>query len=199
MSQDRPARPARAGEPAPSSGRERVYLPLTPADLAAALAAGVVPGVRAHAVTPALREWYVDGDLEELELAALTDAAQVALLRLAAADRPGPRRRVVAAADAALARGAGPAVGSSEDAVPGRDVGRSAVVLAAPLAWADVVSVHLDEDEAEPDVDAAIAALPAAAAGVRDALDAVEDAEACDLLWYAPSEVPALLAGLGPA
>ena len=75
---------------------------------------------------------------------------------------------------------------------------RSAVVLAAPLAWADVVSVHLDEAGAERDVDAAIAALPAAAGGDRQALDAVEDAEACDLLWYAPSEVPALLDELGP-
>ena len=181
--------------PASRAGRERVYLPLVPADLAAALTTGVVPGVRAHAVTPALREWYVDGDLEELELAAMTDAAQAALLLLAVT-RPGPRRRVVVAADAALARGRAP---SGAGGVPGRDVRRSAVVLAAALAWADVVSVHLDEDEAEADVEAAIAALPAAASGAREALDAVEDAEACDLLWYAPSEVPGLLGELGLA
>lgn len=182
--------------PPTASGLERVYLPLTLAALAAAVVGGQVPGTAAHAVTPALREWYVDGDLEELELAALTDAAQVALLLLAD-QAGGPRRRVVVTADVALA--AGPAGGAGGAVVPGRGVERSAVVLATPLGWADVVSVHLDEAEAETDVAAAVLALPAAASGDREALDAVEDAEACDLLWYAPSEVPSLLGELGLA
>lgn len=212
--------------PSPTaSGRQRVYLPLTPAALAAAVAGGQVPGTAAHAVTPALREWYVDGDLEELELAALTDAAQVALLLMAGetdgAGAAGPRLRVVAAADAVLAAGAaggaaggagapgarggatgqggpGRREGSGDGvAVPGRGVERSAVTLVEPLRWAEVVSVHLDEPAAEDEVIAAIDALGGAAAGERGALDAVEDAEACDLLWYAPSEVPSLLGELG--
>ncbi len=35
--------------------------------------------VEAHAVTPALREWYAEGDEEELEYVAFTRAAQAAL------------------------------------------------------------------------------------------------------------------------
>ena len=49
--------------------------PWTPAGVDAAVG---------YAVTPALREWYVEGDLEELEYAASTAAARAAL-RL-----PGP-------------------------------------------------------------------------------------------------------------
>jgi len=59
----------------PGAASTRVYLPATPAALAEALASGMVAAGPAHAVTPALREWYATGDLEELELAALTDAA----------------------------------------------------------------------------------------------------------------------------
>lgn len=187
-------------DPSPTTpGRERVYLPLTPAALATAVAGGQVAGTAAHAVTPALREWYVDGDLEELELAALTDAAQVALLLLAdEGEGAGPRRRVVVAADAVLADVASARAGTVDGGatVPGRGVERSAVTLAEPLRWSDVVSVHLDEAAAEDEVRAAAGALGAAATGERAALDAVEDAEACDLLWYAPSEVPSLLGEL---
>ena len=33
----------------------------------------------AYAVTPALREWYAEGDAEELEYAALQEAARASL------------------------------------------------------------------------------------------------------------------------
>src|SRR5918911_112057 len=76
----------------------RVYLPTTLAGLAAASAAGAFEGpLDGHAVTGAVREWYVSGDLEELEYAAFTEAAEASLRLLAAGD--GPRRRVVVAAD----------------------------------------------------------------------------------------------------
>jgi hypothetical protein len=80
----------------------RVYLPTTLSGLAAAHGGGgFEPGsdpLAGHAVTPAVREWYVAGDLEELEYAALTEAAE-ASLRLLAGDPTTPRRRVVVAAD----------------------------------------------------------------------------------------------------
>ena len=64
------------------------------------------------------------------------------------------------------------------------------------VPWSAVVSVHVDEDEAATDVAAAALALPAAADGDEDALHAVEDAEAHDLLWYDATEADALLSEL---
>ncbi len=80
----------------------RVYLPSTLPLLAAAVAAGEIgpPPLAACAVTPALREWYVEGDAEELEYVALT-AAAAGSLRLLAYDESAPRRRVVVAVDVA--------------------------------------------------------------------------------------------------
>ncbi|NDZ86897.1 hypothetical protein G3I23_15230, partial [Streptomyces sp. SID10115] len=78
----------------------RVYVPLTLPRLAEAHEAGELgPGpLVAYAVTPALREWYVSDDIEELEYAALNRAA-AASLRLIAGDPGAARRRVVVAAD----------------------------------------------------------------------------------------------------
>lgn len=198
---------------APSGPPVRVYLPATPAVLARALATGRVEAPVAHAVTPALREWYVGGDLEELELAALTDAAQASLALIAAerdAEPPEPAahpdqpagqpvvatpRRLVVVADAPVQ----PAAGTGAppwDGVGERPTGRSAVRLAGDVPWSAVVSLHVDEAEAVPDVAAAVLALPGAAAGEEDALHAVEDAEARDLLWYDATEARALLADL---
>jgi len=157
----------------------RVYLPTTLAGLAAAHASGVLAGpLRAHAVTGAVREWYVEGDLEELEYVALTEAAEASLRRLA--DDPDvPRRRVVVAADV------------EDDAV--RDVAddryRSAVLVSADVPVAAVASVHVDEDVAERAVAEAIIALPAADAGDDDARFTLDEAEATELLWYDVSEL----------
>lgn len=164
----------------------RVYLPTTFAGLARALSTGEVaapPGqaLLAHAVTPALREWYAEGDEEELEYAALTDAARGSLGLLGTT--PGEvARRVVLAADV-----------DDAAARPDAAAGRSAVRLSAPVPWRRLASVHVDDAEAVPDVQAAVAALPAAATGDDDAqftVDAVEDHE---LLWYATQEVAELL------
>ena len=79
----------------------RVYLPATLTLVRDLLATGVLPApVEAFAVTPELREWYVDDDSETLEFAALTEAARASLLLLAA-DPAAPRRRLVLAADVA--------------------------------------------------------------------------------------------------
>src|SRR5690606_30974356 len=91
------------GSPATSSpmpGRPgvRVFVPGTFPILRRWHAARLVDAPTAFAVTPALREWYANGDSEELEYAALTHAAR-ASLRLLAEDPDAPPRRVVVAAD----------------------------------------------------------------------------------------------------
>src|SRR6185312_9530748 len=120
-------------------GLMRVYLPTTVDGLAAAYEAGAfaTPPLDAHAVTPAIREWYVSGDLEELEYVALTDAAE-ASLRLLAAAGTASFRRVVVAADV------------PDTAVRPRhdDLFRSAVTVLSAVPLEDVASVHVDEPEA---------------------------------------------------
>lgn len=162
----------------------RVYLSATLPLLARAHATGRYgePGAFAHAVTPALREWYTEGHLEELEYAALLDAAEGSL-RLLAADAEAPRRRVVVAAEVA---------DSLVAPVPG-EAFRSTVALTEALCADRVVSVHVDDDAAADDVAAAARALPAAARGDEDARFAVDTADAHELLWYDVSEIPSLL------
>lgn len=158
----------------------RVYVPTTLADLASALVAGEVgpAPVLGFAVTPGLREWYASGDLEELEYVAMLQAAR-ASLRMLHADTRAPRRRVVVAAE-----------------VPEADIiirngldkpGKVEVVL--PVRLADVVSGHVDGEEAVQDIEAAAAALPAADAGDGDAKFVVDGAEGHELLWYATQEL----------
>ncbi|MFN8077230.1 MAG: hypothetical protein U0Q15_17665 [Kineosporiaceae bacterium] len=164
----------------------RVYLPTTASRLAAAVAAGEVDAP-VHAVTPAVREWYVEGDQEELEFAALTEAAQGSLRLLAeGGPEPDPARRLVLAADVDDA-----SVGTWPDA-PHRSLAR----LLRPVPWRRVVSLHVDEDAAQDAVRAAIAALPAADAGDDDALFLLDEAGACDLLWYDVTEVDEVLRDL---
>ncbi|GAB6901039.1 DUF6912 family protein [Kineosporia succinea] len=164
----------------------RVYVPTTLSALAETAKRGVLnPGaadsapLQAHAVTAAIREWYTDDDVESLEFAALTEAAE-ASLRLLAADPAKPRRIVLALDVPANSVSAG---GSY----------RSSITLDIEVPLADVVSLHVDEPESEDIVLAAIAALSAADAGDEDAQFAVEEAGACDLLWYDISEIDDLI------
>src|SRR5262249_56304329 len=103
--------PFRAARPAVTGELMRVYLPTTLTALACLLRAGEIgpAPVRGYAVTPALREWYASGDLEELEYVAMAHAAR-ASLRLLADDSLAPRRPVVLAADLP-ARPVGPNAG----------------------------------------------------------------------------------------
>jgi hypothetical protein len=176
----------------------RVYVPTTLAGLARAQehgtletavgsdgAAGSV-SVAAHAVTGAVREWYVEGNLEELEYSALIDAAE-ASLRLLALEPQIPRRRVVVAVDV------------PDDLVSPGGEHRSSVRIAGPVALSTVVSVHVDEVESQDTIVAAVAALAVldrAAAGDDEDDDArfqLDEAEACDLLWYDISEIDDLI------
>lgn len=138
--------------------------------------------VAVHAVTPALREWYVEGDEEELEYVAFSRAAQEAL-RLLHSDPAAPRRRVVVSADVA------PGAVTPFD----QDLGTSAVRLAEPVPLSAVAAIHIDAKEAEPDVAGAADAVDAAAAGDPDAQFTVDSAEDHELLWYAPEEIDEVL------
>ncbi len=167
-----------------SAAVSRVYLPATialvgrlreqPYELPA--------DVYAHAVTPSLREWYADGDEEELEYVAFTRAAQESLVLLHR-DPATPRRRAVLAVD--LPATAAVSVNDS--------LGSSAVRLSGPVAVADVAAVHVDDPAAEADVTAAVEAVLAAAAGDADARFTVDGAEDHELLWYDPTELDQLL------
>jgi hypothetical protein len=165
----------------------RVYLPSTLTLLAGVHTAreiGPAP-LAAHAVTPALREWYASGDLEELEYAAMSAAAR-ASLRLLATDPSAPRRRVVLAAE-------------MPDTVitwSNTDLGngdRALVELSTTIPWKKIASGHVDDPDAAPDITAAVEALPAADAGDEDARFTVDGAEGHELLWYATQELAHLL------
>jgi hypothetical protein len=167
----------------------RVYLPSTLPALARALTSGEVgpAPVAGYAVTPALREWYADGDLEELEYAAMMAAARSSLRLLADAAGNPPRRVVLAAEvpDAVVTKepgDAGLAAGSD----------RALVRLVTPVPIAKIVSGHVDDLVAMDDVRAAIAALPDADVGDEDARFAVDGAEGHELMWYATQELPHL-------
>jgi hypothetical protein len=165
----------------------RVYLPVTLVGLAHLRSRPYeLPAeVRAHAVTPALREWYAEGDDEELEYVAFTRAAQESLVLLHQ-DPDAPRRRAVLAVDLP------PDATVRADS----DLGSSAVLLAKPIALGEVAAVHVDAPEAEPEVTAAAHAVLAATAGDADAQFTVDGAEDHELLWYDPTELDELL---GPA
>ncbi|MFJ5090773.1 DUF6912 family protein [Streptomyces sp. NPDC088674] len=167
----------------------RVYVPLTLSALARAHEGGELgaASVTAYAVTPALREWYVSDDIEELEYAALSRAA-AASLRLLAVDPAEARRRLVLAIDVAdSAARTDPDHGMDPDSV-------GEVRLAGPLRLAKAAAVHADGEEAVKDVTAAAEALGAADQGDADARFVVDGAEDHELLWFATQEIPYLIA-----
>ncbi len=163
----------------------RVYVPATVPLLARLRGHGaldVPTDVTAHAVTPDLREWYAEGDEEELEFVAFIRAAQGAL-RLLRLDPQAPRRRVVISADLPAAD-----VVSTD-----RDLGASGVLVTGSIALARVAAIHVDAQGAEADVAAAADAIDGAAAGDPDAQFTVDATEDHDLAWYDPSELEQLL------
>ena len=133
-------------------------------------------GDTAFALTPALRESYATGTAEELEYAAMTEAAR-ASLRLLAGELS---RRAVISADV-------------EDATLRPDLDHAVVRLAGSVPVTLVAAVHLDTEEAEPAVRAAAEVIDAADMGDPDAEFTLGDAEDHELAWYATEELPFLL------
>lgn len=161
----------------------RVYLPSTFPGLQDLVERGEVgdPPLPAYAVTPELREWYADGDLEELEYVALSLAAR-ASVRLLDADPDAVRRRVVVVAEV-------------PDAVvqPAAHVDRAAVRVLSAVPLRDVQAVHVDDTDAVPDVTVAADAVVEADLGSEEAAFRLEQAEGHELAWYATQEIGPLV------
>ncbi|UJW35222.1 hypothetical protein L3Q67_16420 [Saccharothrix sp. AJ9571] len=162
----------------------RVYLPATIATLRRLVEDGEFAPISgtAFALTPALRESYTSGDTEELEYAALLDAARASLRLIAAedTDEKDPPRRVVISADV-------------EQVTPRPDLDAAVVRVAGPVELTQIAAVHVDTAEAEAAVVAAAAVIDAADLGDDDAEFALGEAEDHELAWYAPQELPFLL------
>ncbi len=159
----------------------RVYIPATVAMLRTFVDTGELTplGGTAFALTPALRESYAAGDTEELEYAAMLDAARASLRLLAADEKSEPRRAVVAV--------------DADDVTLRPDLDFSVVKVAGSFTLKDVAAVHLDTAEAEDDVRAAAEVVDAADLGDPDAEFALGSAEDHELAWYAPQELAFVL------
>lgn len=159
----------------------RVYIPATVSMLRTFVDSGELTpiGGTAFALTPALRESYAAGDTEELEYAAMLDAARASLRLLAGDEKTEPRRAVVAV--------------DVEDVTLRPELDYSVVKIAGPVVLKDVASVHLDTAEAEADVRAAAEVVDAADLGDPDAEFTLGSAEDHELAWYAPQELAFVL------
>ncbi len=157
----------------------RVYVPSTLPAVAGLLLTGEMGSpVRGFAVTPALREWYSSGDIEELEYVAMMHAARESL-RLLAADPDAARRRVVLSAE----------VGDEYVAANSGFDEPALVRITGPVPLRAVKSGHVDDVSAVPAIAAAVEALGAADTGDDDAMFIVDGAEGYELLWYATQEL----------
>lgn len=168
----------------------RVYVPLTLPRLAEARTTGEVGNgpLDAYAVTPGLREWYASDDVEELEYAALTRAAQSSL-RLLASEPGAAHRRVVLAVDVPDAR----AVADPDRSLEAGAIG--AVRVTGPVPMSTAAAIHVDGPDAEADVATAVERVGAADLGDDDARLVVDGVEDHELLWYGVQELPQLVEG----
>lgn len=164
--------------------RVRVYLPTTLAVLAARWPSPLTePGAVAYAVTPALREWYHDGDLEELEYVALLHASLASLRLIAREPLIDGARRVVLAADVADAA-----------VVAAPDVEQAAVRLSVPVTLPMLASAQIDDPAAAGEVAQAARVVDRADAGDDDARFVVDGLDDHELQWYAVQEIEFLIA-----
>jgi hypothetical protein len=167
----------------------RVYIPATWPMLRKLVANGRLDpvGGTAFALTPKLREAYVAGDEEELEYAAMSEAARASLRLLSVEFGLGedstPARRVVVAADL-------------DDVALRPDLDDGAVRIRGPVELDTMAAIHVDTEDAEFAVRQAAGAVDAADLGDLDAEFLVGEAEDHELAWYDPAEV-AFLVELG--
>lgn len=163
----------------------RVYIPATVPMLRALADDGELTAVNntAFALTPALREYYQSGTAEELEYAAMLEAAKASLRLIAAELDTDPKtmtRRAVISADV-------------DGAVLRPDLDFAVVRLDSPVPLKIVAAIHLDTEEAEDAVRAAAAVIDAADLGDPDAEFTIGGAEDFELSWYATQELPFVL------
>jgi hypothetical protein len=161
----------------------RVYLPATFTVLDRLADERVLPTTpgRAFAVTGALREWYAEGDGEELEYAATMAAAHDAI-RLLAVDPIAERRRVVVAADV-----------PDEWVTPTPDFHPAAVTIARPVPYDLLESLLVDGASAGEVVRRAGAVILRADAGDPEAQFEVDATDDEALEWYTLAELEELI------
>jgi hypothetical protein len=165
----------------------RVYVPATWPMLRTLVKTGTIDpiGGTAFALTPALREAYTSGDDEELEYAALNEAARASLRLLSVEFGLGedatPARRVVVAADL--------------DVMLRPDLDDGAVRITGAVPFEAIAAVHVDSEDAEYAVREAAGAVDAADMGDLDAEFLIGEAEDHELAWYDPAEVAYLVEG----
>lgn len=160
----------------------RVYVPATVGMLTILQEDGALRARNGtvFALTPSLREAYHRGSDEELEYAAMGEAARASLRLLAGGEGSEYMRRVVIAADV-------------DDATLRPDLDVAVARIAGPVAFESVASIHVDGADAEDAVRAAAERVDRADLGDEDAELAVGDAEDHELAWYALQELPFLL------
>ncbi|MBC6831606.1 hypothetical protein CRD16_03870 [Corynebacterium sp. LK29] len=127
------------------------------------------------AVTESLRDFFTEGDDEELADVAFDEAARASLRLLDAAEEKFPHRRVVISVDV--------------EAEPQSDMGDAVVKVGGPISLADVAALHIDVKEAENKVEAAIDAVDKTDLGDEDAELTVGDALEIPLAWYDVAEL----------
>ena len=139
------------------------------------IAMGTLAGPRAGcAVTPALRDWFADGDDEDLEYAAQSRAADLSLALVAGDHEP---RRIILAVDVSAERD--------------RDVDDLVgVVVPGDVNVSDVAAVLIDVRTAIPAVAAAATSLIGSTVDVPPEVETLDEHE---LAWYAPEEINGLL------
>jgi hypothetical protein len=160
----------------------RVFVPVTQTGLRELVTSGGLgpSPLVGFAVTGALRESYAEGDEEELEYVAMTVAARSSLKLLAQSDEDPPRRVVVAL--------------EADDTRPLEEYDAAAVEVARAVPMRQVVAVHADTGEAEPDVSAAVEMLRAGGPHDTDEEFLLDACEGHELAWFATQEIGDLLA-----
>ncbi|WBT09350.1 hypothetical protein PAB09_03200 [Corynebacterium sp. SCR221107] len=164
----------------------RVYLPATFSILRELNDTGVINARNGYgfAVTPALREWYTEGEEEDLAEIAFDDASLASLRLLGVGDEEAfPHRRVVVSVDV------------SDDVVTlAPDLGEAVVKLnPAQVPLDAVAAIHVDVEVSEEATAKAIEAIDAADLGDEDAELIVGDAVDNFMAWYDPTELPVLV------
>lgn len=164
----------------------RVYIPATFSTLCGLNESGVITARSGYgfAVTPALTEFYIEGDEEEIAHAAFQDAAEASLRLLAIGDEEQfPYRRVVVSADI-----------NEKNLTFVPENGESVVKISpAHINLVDIAAIHIDVESSEPDTKAAIDVIDASDLGDEDAELTVGDAQDNFMAWYDPEELPFLV------
>ena len=157
----------------------RVFLPATFSMLAELEETGQLAARSGwgFALTPALREFYTEGDEEEIEYSAFLEASMASLRLLAIGDEEKfPHRRVVISVDV------------------DESVGEPVVALdPATITKDNLQAIHVDIEESEATTAKAIDAIDNADLGDEDAELAVGDALDNFMAFYDPTELPILV------